>query len=283
MPRARVFAMRCLAAAASALLRVRAGRALGEEIVTASLARTRRVTHNGTALVFAVPNRLTDYRARTLSSKEPETLDWLDSLPHGSVLWDIGANVGLYSCYAAKARGCRVIAFEPSVFNLEVLARNVHLNGLTGSVTIVAAPLFSSIAHDTLNMTSTQWGGALSTFSENYGSDGAPLESSFQFRTVGISMDTAISTLAIPAPDYIKMDVDGIEHVILRGGAAALAHVKSIAIEINDAFEQQAADCARLLRGGGLQLVSKRQAARMAEHPDFARTFNQVWSRPPAS
>jgi FkbM family methyltransferase len=57
-------------------------------------------------------------------------------MPRGSVLWDIGANVGLYSCYAVKARDCRVFAFEPSVFNLELLARNIFLNGIADQATM---------------------------------------------------------------------------------------------------------------------------------------------------
>jgi len=53
-------------------------------------------------------------------AKEPDTLMWIDKIPEHSVFWDVGANVGLYSCYAAKARNCIVFAFEPSVFNLRV-------------------------------------------------------------------------------------------------------------------------------------------------------------------
>ena len=79
-----------------------------------AMSRSRAVRHHGTQLTFAVPNRLNRFRIDTFSTKEPETLDWIDAIQEGSVLWDIGANVGLYSCYAAKARRCRVVAFEPS-------------------------------------------------------------------------------------------------------------------------------------------------------------------------
>ena len=58
-----------------------------------------------------------------LRTKEPETLDWIDTMAEGSALVDVGANVGLYSVYAAKARKCQVYAFEPSVFNLDQGAR----------------------------------------------------------------------------------------------------------------------------------------------------------------
>jgi len=88
---------------------------------------------------------------KVFATKEPETLEWIDRIPEKSVLWDIGANVGLYSCYAAKARGCRVFAFEPSVFNLEILARNIFLNQLTDQITIVPGEFASADANTSDN------------------------------------------------------------------------------------------------------------------------------------
>ena len=32
----------------------------------------------------------------------------------------------------------------------------------------------------------------------------------------GLTMDQAVEILGLPAPDFIKMDVDGIEHFILK-------------------------------------------------------------------
>ena len=46
-------------------------------------------------MFFSVPNELNYFRVNTFSSKEPETLDWIDTLKPGTVLWDIGANIGL--------------------------------------------------------------------------------------------------------------------------------------------------------------------------------------------
>jgi FkbM family methyltransferase len=259
----------------------RVGRFMSEQIAEGAISRVRAIRHGTTELKFCVPNALNHDRAATFSTKEPETLRWLDSIPAGSVLWDVGANVGLYSCYAAKARGCRVIAFEPSVFNLELLARNVHANGLTGLVTLVPLPLFETVSGGVLNMSTTRAGGALSTFNESYGFDGKPLQSVFQVRTVGLPLDSALELLALPQPDYLKMDVDGIEHLILRGGSRVLSRVKGVSIEINDAFEEQASECEKLLRGAGLTMTGKERAD-MFEVGDeaYRRTFNQVWSRP---
>src|SRR3990167_8176822 len=111
-----------------------------------------------------MPNALCHYRAKTFSTKEPETLQWIDNIPEKSVFWDIGANIGLYSLYAAKRRHCRVWAFEPSVFNLELLARNIFLNKLTYQICIVPIALNEELSENLIRMTTTDWSGALSTF-----------------------------------------------------------------------------------------------------------------------
>src|SRR5262245_59555308 len=72
---------------------------------------------NHRAMLFDVSTRIAHSRATTLLTKEPGTIAWLDLLPAGSVLFDVGANVGMYSVYAAMARGCAVHAFEPDGAN----------------------------------------------------------------------------------------------------------------------------------------------------------------------
>lgn len=255
-----------------------AGRYLFEQIIDNSMGRTMTVEHRGTMLSFAVPNGLNRYRAATFATKEPETLEWIDRIPDKSVVWDIGANVGLYSCYAAKARRCRVFAFEPSVFNLEVLARNVYLNQLTDQVTIVPLPLSDQLAFSKLNMTSTSWGGSLSTFGQSYGHDGEAISKVFEIPTIGLSMVDAISLLDIPRPDYIKMDVDGIEHLILKGGLPVLREIREASIEINDDFATQAVEAKRWLEQAGLSFKEKRHADHLDLQAGPARsTFNQIW------
>ena len=265
--------------AVAALRGSAAGRYLLDQVVKAITTSTTTVRHNGMELTFAVPNRVNHLRATTFSTKEPETLAWIDTIPEGAVFWDVGANVGLYSCYAARARRCEVYAFEPSVFNLEVLARNIDLNRLTDHVTIVPLPLSDGRGVSTLNMTTTDWGGAFSTFGQAYGHDGQPLRTTFAFRTAGLAMADAHGLLGLPQPQYIKMDVDGIEHLILKGGGGVLRHVRAVLIEVNEEFALQARDCARYLADAGLVLREKRHAE-MFERSIFKHTYNQIWQRP---
>lgn len=267
-----------IALTVSLMGRNRVGRYLYSQIITSAMTRTRTASYRGVTLMFAVPNAQNTWRVETFATKEPETLEWIDALPKGAALWDIGANVGLYTCYAAKARDCRVVAFEPSVFNLELLARNVYLNDLVHQVTIVPLALSDQIAVSRLNMTTTEWGGALSTFGREYGHDGRSLHKIFEYQMLGVSIVDAVERLGIPAPDFIKLDVDGIEHLILRGGESILRRVQGILIEINDDFAEQAEGCAAYLRRAGLSLVEKRHS-QLVEESAFRGAFNQIWAR----
>jgi FkbM family methyltransferase len=257
----------------------RVGGRLFQRILDSAMSRTRTVEHEGVRLAFAVPNYTNSWRVSLFSTKEPETLEWIDAFSEGSVLWDVGANVGIYSCYAAKRRRCRVFAFEPSVFNLELLARNAFLNDLTDRVTIVPLPLSDRLAVNTLNMTTLDWGGALSSFGESYGQDGRALRRVFAFNTIGLSMTDAIDRLEIPFPDYVKIDVDGIEHLILKGGHRVLSQVKSVLVEIDEVFESQVEAAAKYLQGAGLVLREKRHAE-MYDQTNRNTAYNQIWHRP---
>lgn len=238
----------------------------------------QQIIHSGVGLTFSIPNALTKYRADSFSTKEPETLEWIDRIPNDAVLWDIGANVGIYSCYAAKCRGCKVFSFEPSVFNLEILARNIFLNDLTDLVTIVPLPLSDALATSKLNMTSTDWGGALSTFHQDYGHDGLVMQTIFKIPTIGISMIDAVERFDIPQPDFIKMDVDGIEHLILKGGLPILFKARGVLIEINDKFTAQANEANSLLKEAGFSLSEKRHADYFDTVTYAAKhTYNQIW------
>jgi len=260
--------------------RTRLGNLIGETIIEDGMQRHKSVLHNNIKMNFTVPNQLNQFRVNTFSEKEPETLEWIDTFPDNSTLWDIGANVGLYSIYAAKAKYCKVIAFEPSVFNLELLARNIFLNNLEEQIKIFPLPLSNKLGPNSMRLTSMEWGGALSSFGENVGWDGKPIDDIFSFYTYGCSMDQTMSIFNLPQPHFIKMDVDGIEHIILEGGENILKIIRGILIEINDDFKEQATKIKRYLQDAGLVFDKKLHGKIIEESmAGFSNTYNQIWIR----
>ena len=65
----------------------------------------------------------------------------------------------------------------------------MQINGLVNNITIIPIPLTKSVSKNTLNFSTTEWSGALSTFGQNYGHDGKNIENVFKFSTIGLSMN----------------------------------------------------------------------------------------------
>lgn len=230
-----------------------------------------------TTLQLKTPNALNLYRAQSFSEKEPETLRWIDEHGGDGPLFDIGANVGLYSIYYARTKGADVYAFEPSVFNLGLLAQNAYLNGVQKQIHIVPNPLTERRQFSEFTLSSTEEGGALSAFGVSYGYDGKSLKEEVSYRTLGFSLDELIDQGTLPViPRLIKLDVDGIEHLILRGAKKTLAHplCRSVLVEVCETFREQASEVEEILTGAGFKLtaIPQRHAG-----DSLGTTGNQIW------
>ena len=252
----------------------RFGLILGEKISKSMKRKIRVIVHQNIELKLFVPDELNDWRAITFASKEPETLAWIDTFENSSVFWDVGANIGLYSIYAAQKKSCKVVAIEPSIFNLEILAKNIALNKAERLVTIFPIALTNQNSQGLFSMSSDEVGGALSTFGKEYGYDGKKLDFKFQFQGIGMRMDNAVDLWGLDQPDYLKVDVDGIEHLVLEGFGEKLKKVKSLLIEVNKDFKEQAAAIEHLMIKHDFNLLT--------EHPLTSlniagQTFNQIW------
>jgi FkbM family methyltransferase len=192
------------------------------------------------AIRVSTPNE--HHRADTYATKEPETIEWLrENLRDGDVFYDVGANIGLYSLYAAKLRpACRVFAFEPESHNFGNLCRNLLLNRVA-NVTPCFFPLSSREAFAPFYVYDLRPGGALHSLGRP-----SPLRDEPPLLTTGAltaTIDALVSRHGLPAPDLIKLDVDGIEEQILDGAGAVLASssLRSILVEVTWPDERKAA------------------------------------------
>ncbi|MDB5416235.1 MAG: hypothetical protein JWR10_4570 [Rubritepida sp.] len=158
---------------------------------------------------------------------EPETVAWIMGLPPGSVLWDIGANIGLYSLLAAR-RGMNVLAFEPSASSFAALVRNVEINGFDRRIAAYCLAFAERTGLVALNMASTAAGHSMHSIEER--------EGGFRQAVPGFAIDDFVQYMDAPPPTVIKLDVDGIEPAILRGARETLrAHVREVLVEIDGA------------------------------------------------
>ena len=241
---------------------------------------------SGKELIFFVPNQLTEWRVDTYFSKEPETLEWIDSFEkkENLIFWDIGANIGLYSIYnAIKNQNSKTYSFEPSTSNLRVLTRNISLNNLEKKIFIFPIPLTNK-TNLFMQMNEKEFveGGALNTFGESYDFEGKKFYPEMKYNTLGTSIDYILKTKIIEKPDYMKIDVDGIEHIILDGAKSYLKDlkIKSVLVEINENFKDQYEKVLKIMNMSDFKILHKKQNTKMlSKNSKFNNTFNYFFVR----
>jgi len=235
---------------------------------------------------FFVPNEFVEYRVNTYFSKEPETLEWIDGFSEKDnlIFWDIGANIGLYSIYnSIKYPKSTTIAFEPSSSNLRVLTRNISINNLEKSIKVVTLPLTSKEnIFQEMNEGQFVEGGALNSFGEKFDFEGKEFKPTMKYNLLGTTINYFLENSILDIPDYIKIDVDGIEHLILEGGDKFLndKKVKSLSIEINENFKEQYDKVLNLMNKYKFKLLYKRHNEDIfSEKSKFKNTYNYIFEK----
>ena len=246
-------------------------------VVSAGIAK---VNVNGTPLLFHVPNDLVAWRIRTLLTKEPHTIAWLNRMPEGALMFDVGANIGLYSLYAAMMRGVKVFAFEPEASNFALLARNIIINDAHHKVIAYPAAMSDRIELGRLFLNDPRPGGSGHSCGESVDYRLAPRTATAWHGCIAMTLDSVVFDHTLPIPDFIKIDVDGLEYLVLSGGRRLLheSAVREVLIELNlDLPAHQNAD--RLLREAGFTYDAEQaNGARRADGP-FQGFAEIIYSR----
>ena len=172
-------------------------------------------------LNFVVEDGAELWRVKTLLTKEEGTIRWLrDQCRAGDVFLDVGANIGVYTLFAARLVGefGAVYAVEPHVVNARSLLRNVGQNShLEARIVVLTCALSDRAGWPAFNYTSLRPGSSGSQLGHTIGEDGtafAPV--AFEIKRA-VTVDALIAESALIEPHLVKIDVDGNEPKILRG------------------------------------------------------------------
>tara|TARA_B100000989_G_C19525750_1_gene466774 strand:+ start:713 stop:1576 length:864 start_codon:yes stop_codon:yes gene_type:complete len=243
----------------------------------------RIISINNKKIVFFTPNSITKWRVKTFFTKEPETLEWVDGFDNKEkiIFWDVGANIGLYSIYAAlKFDNIDITAFEPSTSNLRILSRNISENNLNDKIKINQLPLTDK-NNKFLEMQESEFieGYSMNTFGENLDFEGNSFVSKNKYKILGTSMDYLIENKILEIPNYIKIDVDGIEHLILKGGRNFLKdkRIKSVQVEMNEVFKDQYEEVMNIMKNSNFRLKHKEHNDEMEKSSKFNKIYNFVF------
>jgi FkbM family methyltransferase len=146
---------------------------------------------------------------------EPRTTEYIEThLKKGQTFVDVGANVGYFSILASEL-GAKVIAFEPSRENRELLEQNIKDNNC--DVKVYSQALSDKTESGFLYTNKTP--GQCSLIGSG---DGEKVEC------------TRFDDLKLPVPDMIKIDTEGSERQVLEGMQSVLTTDKPITLIIED-------------------------------------------------
>lgn len=146
----------------------------------------------------------------------------------GDVVYDVGANVGLYARFLVSAFGAsRVLAFEPMRNNVELLRKNIAVDPASAArVTIVEVALGDSDGEELLQVDDLMSASA----ALDRVTVGRPSQGREQFglpplteQVVVRRLDTLRIESQLPPPDVIKVDIEGAEQLFLSGATETLA------------------------------------------------------------
>ena len=154
----------------------------------------------------------------------------------GSVVWDVGANVGYFSLLAARL-GAQVHAFEPVPESAARLRANVAANGLEDRIELHEVAVGARTGrYPFLVVGDPSW---------SHLADRGRHAMTREVRDVEV---VRLDDLPLPAPDLVKIDVEGSEGAVLEGGARILReHRPVVVVELH---ETNAEVCDRLEAAG---------------------------------
>ncbi len=246
----------------------------------------KKINILNTKTSFFIPNRLVEWRVDTFFTKEPETLEWIDGFEKKDnlIFWDIGANIGLYSIYnVIKNKNSVSISFEPSSSNLRVLTRNVSINKLENNIKVFPLPLTNKDNQfQIMNESDFIEGGSLNSFGEKFNFEGKIFENKMNYQILGTSINYLIENNTLEIPDYIKIDVDGIEHFILEGASKYLENkkIKSLSIEINENFKEQYIKVMEIMKKSNFKVLHKKHNKDLIPaESKYSKIFNYIFIR----
>jgi FkbM family methyltransferase len=149
-------------------------------------------------------------------------LEFCDRLVHhGYIVFDCGANQGIYTCAFAALTGStgRVIAIEPQDYAVEAIRKNISINGFN-NVVVQHSAASDSEGSATLDVSR---GAVSASIIRDFGRQSA--------RTVPtVTLERVAEREGLDRVDLVKMDIEGAEYNALRGAEGLLAKYKPILV-----------------------------------------------------
>jgi len=211
-------------------------------------------------LIFRTGHGRLLWRARTLLTEEPMIISWIDTFGENDCFYDVGANVGNYSLYAAK-RGVQTYAIEPEYLNVSVLYENIFLNKVQNVCMPIPIALGERTKQDDFYIKSISKGDALHSIGRKSYLLDASVASTERLSTLVMTLDDLIATFDLPRPTRLKIDVDNNELQVVLGATETLEFVKEIYIELDTKLSEHR-EVITLLQSRSFRIINDESIAR---------------------
>ncbi len=189
---------------------------------------------------FYANTELEQWRAETILEKEPETIAWLNSFAlKEQVFYDIGANVGSYSIYAAIVnKDLSVFSFEPVQENYCALVKNIQLNNAE-NIHAFRLALSNKNNLSDIYLKDSRVGNSGAQIDKPVDERGVHFQQVSIQKILTLSLDSLVSDFSFPPPNFLKIDVDGHEKDVINGMNQLLQSdtLVSLLIEFNSTEE----------------------------------------------
>ena len=201
--------------------------------------RRRLPARFGRRALYVSPECGLRYWRFDLGKVDPVLLDMAEYYVRpGDVVWDVGANVGLFT-FAAAHRAARVLAFEPDPWLADMLERTA---ASCPNVSVMRAAVADYCGRGELHIAKRSRG---SNFLMGDGYD--PSGGTRRLEQVQV---VTLDSLDEALPNVIKIDVEAGELAVLRGAARLLAHCRPTVI--CEVAQENASAVTACLRGYNL-------------------------------
>ena len=160
---------------------------------------------------------------------------FFEAVPQGGVVWDLGAHVGFYTLLAAK-KAKYVLAIEPLIENAAYLDEHLRLNHILNVAVLKGAVCDTS---------------GTGRFSPGHSTPMGKIAATGVVEVRLFTLNTLVN--CYPPPALLKIDVEGAEFKVLRGGLEYLKASKpTIFLATHGCAVHKA--CVKLLQGIGYRL-----------------------------
>jgi FkbM family methyltransferase len=180
--------------------------------------------------IYVSPEASLRYWHRDLGTVDPLLCDMVrEMVKAGNVVWDVGANVGLFSFCASALAGPSgsVLAIEPDLWLATLLTRSAkrarQYSGVSASVTVLCLAVADKMSVSQLQI--AERGRAANHLAESTGSSQVGGDRYSQ-PTITVTLDFLLEHF--PPPSVLKIDAEAAEVKIFQGSTKLLRTARPV-------------------------------------------------------